>query len=317
MLWQLPPRLRRRSTRSWSSCANSPAASSTARGDKKRAALDAFYSKRSYAPIWITEGKVNDRALAAIDYLGACRCRRPEPGRLRGAGCFLDDRSGEPRRGRTQAQRRGRRLRASRAGGTRALDARQRRHLLRHEGVGSGGRAGEPGGRQRCCRGAGGLRAASARLSGAQGKARRAARRSRRRRPAGEDRGRTGAESRHARRARTARSSASWRERRWRRLRQAALRRGEEVSAGQQPEGCGYARRADRRSAQRPSPGSGAVRRPHPRQHGTLAVDAARSRQDLRAGQSAGLHALRSSERPAGMVDADSSTASRKRPRRL
>ena len=39
-------------------------------GDKeKRAALDAFYSKRSYAPIWITEGKVNDRALAAIDYL--------------------------------------------------------------------------------------------------------------------------------------------------------------------------------------------------------------------------------------------------------
>ena len=40
-------------------------------GDKeKRAALDAFYSKRNYAPVWITEGKVNDRALAAIDYLG-------------------------------------------------------------------------------------------------------------------------------------------------------------------------------------------------------------------------------------------------------
>jgi L,D-transpeptidase YcbB len=40
-------------------------------GDKeKRAALDAFYSKRDYTPVWITEGKVNDRALAAIDYLG-------------------------------------------------------------------------------------------------------------------------------------------------------------------------------------------------------------------------------------------------------
>ena len=40
-------------------------------GDKeKRAALDAFYSKRNYAPVWIAEGKVNDRALAAIDYLG-------------------------------------------------------------------------------------------------------------------------------------------------------------------------------------------------------------------------------------------------------
>ena len=40
-------------------------------GDKeKRAALDAFYSKRNYAPVWITEGKINDRALAAIDFLG-------------------------------------------------------------------------------------------------------------------------------------------------------------------------------------------------------------------------------------------------------
>jgi murein L,D-transpeptidase YcbB/YkuD len=39
-------------------------------GDKeKRAALDAFYSKRNYAPVWITEGKVNERAQAAIDYL--------------------------------------------------------------------------------------------------------------------------------------------------------------------------------------------------------------------------------------------------------
>jgi L,D-transpeptidase YcbB len=39
-------------------------------GDKdKRAALDAFYSKRNYAPIWISDGKANDRASAAIEYL--------------------------------------------------------------------------------------------------------------------------------------------------------------------------------------------------------------------------------------------------------
>jgi L,D-transpeptidase YcbB len=39
-------------------------------GDKdKRAALDAFYAKRNYAPIWTTDGKANDRALAAINYL--------------------------------------------------------------------------------------------------------------------------------------------------------------------------------------------------------------------------------------------------------
>jgi murein L,D-transpeptidase YcbB/YkuD len=36
---------------------------------EKRAALDAFYSKRNYAPIWIADGKANDRAVAAIDYL--------------------------------------------------------------------------------------------------------------------------------------------------------------------------------------------------------------------------------------------------------
>jgi L,D-transpeptidase YcbB len=38
-------------------------------GDKERIALDAFYAKRNYAPLWITDGKVNERAQAAVDYL--------------------------------------------------------------------------------------------------------------------------------------------------------------------------------------------------------------------------------------------------------
>jgi murein L,D-transpeptidase YcbB/YkuD len=38
-------------------------------GEKERVALDAFYSKRNYAPVWITDGKLNERAQAAIDYL--------------------------------------------------------------------------------------------------------------------------------------------------------------------------------------------------------------------------------------------------------
>jgi murein L,D-transpeptidase YcbB/YkuD len=37
---------------------------------KDRAAIDAFYSGRNYAPLWITEGKANARAKAAIAYLG-------------------------------------------------------------------------------------------------------------------------------------------------------------------------------------------------------------------------------------------------------
>jgi murein L,D-transpeptidase YcbB/YkuD len=40
-------------------------------GNKQaRAQIDAFYSGRNYAPIWITDGKANARASAAISYLG-------------------------------------------------------------------------------------------------------------------------------------------------------------------------------------------------------------------------------------------------------
>ena len=39
-------------------------------GDRsERASIDAFYSGRSYAPLWITDGHANARAKAAIDYL--------------------------------------------------------------------------------------------------------------------------------------------------------------------------------------------------------------------------------------------------------
>jgi len=40
-------------------------------GNKKdRTIIDAFYSGRDYAPLWLTDGKPNDRAKAAIAYLG-------------------------------------------------------------------------------------------------------------------------------------------------------------------------------------------------------------------------------------------------------
>ena len=37
---------------------------------KQTASIDAFYSARNYAPLWVTDGKVNARAKAAIAYLG-------------------------------------------------------------------------------------------------------------------------------------------------------------------------------------------------------------------------------------------------------
>jgi L,D-transpeptidase YcbB len=39
-------------------------------GKAERSAVEAFYSGRSYAPLWITDGVANARAKAAIDYLG-------------------------------------------------------------------------------------------------------------------------------------------------------------------------------------------------------------------------------------------------------
>jgi len=37
---------------------------------KERTSIDAFYAGRSYAPLWLTDGKANARAQAAIAYLG-------------------------------------------------------------------------------------------------------------------------------------------------------------------------------------------------------------------------------------------------------
>ncbi len=39
-------------------------------GKKERAGIEAFYSGRNYAPLWLTDGKPNERATAAIAYLG-------------------------------------------------------------------------------------------------------------------------------------------------------------------------------------------------------------------------------------------------------
>ena len=37
---------------------------------KERTSIDAFYAGRNYAPLWLTDGKANARAQAAIAYLG-------------------------------------------------------------------------------------------------------------------------------------------------------------------------------------------------------------------------------------------------------
>jgi L,D-transpeptidase YcbB len=48
-------------------------------GKKERAAFDAFYSGRDYAPLWISDGNPNARAKAAIAYLGRVEADGLEP----------------------------------------------------------------------------------------------------------------------------------------------------------------------------------------------------------------------------------------------
>ena len=66
-----PPQQAVRTVPSPNNCVISPAANSTASLAPRRirTTIDAFYSGRSYAPLWFTDGKPNSRAQAAVTYL--------------------------------------------------------------------------------------------------------------------------------------------------------------------------------------------------------------------------------------------------------
>ena len=51
-------------------------------GRKERASIEAFYSERNFAPLWITNGAVNPRGKAATDYLAHVDEHGLEPERL-------------------------------------------------------------------------------------------------------------------------------------------------------------------------------------------------------------------------------------------
>ena len=94
-----------------------------------RTTIDAFYSGRGYAPLWITDGKPNSRAAGGDRLSPARRCRRPRSRRLSDAGLCVAQRT---RAGLAEAEIR---LTASiiryahhAQVGPGPLDARERRH---------------------------------------------------------------------------------------------------------------------------------------------------------------------------------------------
>ena len=143
-------------------------------GSKKdRGAIDAFYASRDYAPIWITDGKANARAQAAIAYLGHVDADGLDPADYPVPNFTALERSGRARGRRDQAHDVDRHLRAPRCDRARALVARQRRHLLRSESAGSGRSSRRDGDGKDVGAALDSLRAAYAGLSRAQGQARR------------------------------------------------------------------------------------------------------------------------------------------------
>ena len=267
-------------------------------GNKKdRTIIDAFYSGRDYAPLWITDGKVNDRAKAAIAYLGHVDADGLDPADYPVPNFRRAERSGRARRSRAQARPDGPHLCAPCPGRPRALVARQRRHLLHQT-------APEP-----------------ADVLAAMVDAKDVARRS-----MPTSRSTAGYLALKAKLAEIRAGKAD--------AKQAAIANGPALKVGMQDDrvpqlrerlgvsgdGTTYDKAladavkkfqqehqlkvtgtltpADHRRAQRP-PARQADRH-HPRQHGALALDAARSRQHLRDRQSCRLHAARDARRQAG-----------------
>jgi len=143
-------------------------------GKKERATFEAFYSGRSYAPLWITDGKANARAQAAIAYLGQVDTDGLDPADYPTPNfASITDPAAlaEAELKLTMSVA----TYAHRPSGTGALDACQRRYLLRSEGAEPGRRPRQVGASQRCRRSARSLRAARSGLRRAEGEARRTA----------------------------------------------------------------------------------------------------------------------------------------------
>ena len=153
-------------------------------GKPERTEIEAFYSGRNYAPLWITDGHANDRAKAAIDYLGHVDADGLDPADYPVPDFKALDRPGNAGRSRTAAHHVGHDLRAPCVDRAHRLVARERRHRVRPEAAGAGQRARRHGRGQGRGRGARRLRAACAGLPGAQGQACGNPRRQRRRRQA-------------------------------------------------------------------------------------------------------------------------------------
>ena len=92
-------------------------------GDMARTAFEPFYSARNYAPLWITDGKANERAQAAMAYLAGVDADGLDPAdypvpdftSLTDPAAIAD--------AEVKLSARGYQLRAPRAGGTDSLDA--------------------------------------------------------------------------------------------------------------------------------------------------------------------------------------------------
>ena len=94
-----------------------------------REGVEQFYKARDYTPLWVSNGAIDERAKAAIAYLATSRHRRPRSDRLSGARFQIGGHRGNAGRGRTQVHRLRAHLCAPGADRPHPLHPRRRRHL--------------------------------------------------------------------------------------------------------------------------------------------------------------------------------------------
>ena len=276
----------------------------------ERAAVEKFYAAREFAPLWTQSGTATASAKGVIARLKDAGRRRPECGRLSGAGFRRGDNARCARGSRTEADRQHAGLRAPGAEQPDALVAGRVRHPLSRTSDRSRRSAGECHDRQGRVGSTRGLQSAAQALQGFEGQARRTARPGRRtgdadrRGPAARLQGRhqeaAGGHAGRSARAATARQARHHRKPRRHQIRRQGRRGRAQVPGRRRHQADRRARRQDRQGDQQPE--ARPPDRHRDRQHGALALAAAPARragarQCLRHAQRSRLHAQGDAER--------------------
>ena len=136
-----------------------------------RAGIEAYYSGRNYAPLWVTNNAINDRAKSASAYLAQVDAVGLDPNDYLVPRFQVREQPGRAGRGRAQTDALRADVCASRGDRPYPFHPRRLRHPVRPGAAGSGERSGKARRGQRCRQSSRRLQSAPAGIQGAEGQA--------------------------------------------------------------------------------------------------------------------------------------------------